>query len=139
MSHPSADSKAQLFSEDTWFQGVLLTFVAYGATVTLCIQCFFTLVTGLTRSKIPTQAPLITFVVAVFMLSTIFIGGANSIVLAPAAIINNPNLAQGLEFYEETHWSLHVNIMSNATLVTLCLLADMLLVRSRASVLHDGI
>ena len=139
MSQPPTDSKAQRFSEDTWFQGVLLTFVAYGATVTLCIQCFFMLVSSLTRSKIISLGPLLAFVIAVFMLSTIFIGGADSIVLAPAAIINNPNLAQGLEYYEETHWSLHVNIMSNAVLVTLCLLADMVLVRFRFSMLYDGV
>lgn len=78
----SVDSKSELFSEDTWFQGMLLTFVAYGSTVTLCIQCFFTFASILTRPKILSQLPLLAFVVAIFALSTIFIGGADTIVLA---------------------------------------------------------
>ncbi len=125
----TADSKSELFSEDTWFQGVLLTFVAYGSTVTLCIQCFFTFASTLTRAKLMSQLPLLAFVVAVFSLSTIFIGGADSIILAPAAIVDNPHLAQGPEYYEETHWTRHINIMTNSTLITLCILEDMLLVR----------
>ncbi|KAJ3559312.1 hypothetical protein NM688_g419 [Phlebia brevispora] len=127
MSQTQSDSSAALFAEDTWFEGVLLTFVAYGSTVTLAIQCFFMLLSRPMRARMHTQVPLVVFTLLVFMLSTIFIGAANAIVLAPQAIINNPNIAQGLEYYEQTHWSMHINVLANATLMTLCLLADMLL------------
>lgn len=128
----SADaSAATVFRDNVWFQGILLTCIAYGSTITLCFQCLSLLLPRLRWTKFKSDYPIILFVSAMFVLSSSFQGAAMKI--AQDTFVNNTNLSKGSEAYEQTYFSLRINALANATLITSCFLSDALLVCSLSS------
>ncbi|KAF7790797.1 hypothetical protein EIP86_001754 [Pleurotus ostreatoroseus] len=135
-SLPSAlDTSKAVYAVELWFQGVLLTSVAYGTTIVLCLQCISMLFSGLNRVRIKREFPLLVYVILVFVLATIDQGA--SMYIAMGGFVNNPNELGGPAAYEQTHFSLRINALANSMLLILCFLSDALLLW-RCTVVYQG-
>ena len=110
---PSAlDTGKAVYAVELWLQGVLLTSVAYGTTIVLCLQCISMLFSGLNRVRIKREFPLLVYIVLVFVLATIDQGA--SMYIAMGGFVNNPNELGGPAAYEQTHFSLRINARAPA-------------------------
>ena len=115
-----------IYSEDTYLQGTFLMCIAYGAVVTLSIQCFFLLIRKLKRATLLKDGPLLLFVIVIFALSTITtpIGMWVSMNI----YINDRNYPGGPSVYLVVSFSDPVNSVANACIVTSAFVSDALLV-----------
>lgn len=79
MSYPWApdETPTQIFIEESWLQGTLLSNIAYGVELTLFGMCFDLLIRQMNSTNRKRQYCLLTFITSIFMLGTIF-KGANA-------------------------------------------------------------
>ncbi|KAG6810538.1 hypothetical protein H0H92_011425 [Tricholoma furcatifolium] len=115
-----------LFAERTWLEGAILLGVAYGAELVIFIMCFTLLVQQTTRSNLKKQIPMIAYISALFICSTLFIA-ANS-EMTRLAFVDNRNFPGGPSAYEEVMFSIPVDNLGNVVFVIANWLADGLMV-----------
>ncbi|KAJ3557093.1 hypothetical protein NM688_g1660 [Phlebia brevispora] len=113
---------ASTLQQDTVFQGVLLTCIAYGVVATLCVQCLSMLYNSEKRMS---NVRLLAFVGLIFAASTIFQGAGMKV--AQDSFVYDPSISDGPQAYEVTHFSRSINILANAMIIILCFFSDALL------------
>lgn len=76
MSNPWAfdETPTQIFIEESWLQGTLLSNIAYGVELTLFVMCFALLIRQMNSANRKRQYCLLAFITSIFMLGTIFMG-----------------------------------------------------------------
>ena len=114
-------------SEELWLQGAFVACVAYGAVAVLCVQCFFMLLRGFSKSKLFRDGPLILFVFLIFCINTLFIGVL--IQFTQQSFIDDRNFPGGPAAYEIVESLIPINVAGNTALIVITMLADALLVR----------
>ncbi len=88
-----------IHSEELWLQGAFVTCVSYGVVATLSIQCLSVLVRNITPSaRLKKDLPLVVFVVATFIVNTIFIGAF--MLDTQRTFVNQRNFPGGPSAYE---------------------------------------
>ena len=125
------EKTATVRSEEPWLQGAFVAAVSYGAVAVLCIQCFFMLVRGLTKTKLARDGFLTLFVVLMFALNTTYIG--TTIQYTQQAFVDFRNFDGGPSAYEVVFFSIPLDAVANDTLVVTTMLADTLLVCGEVS------
>ncbi|KAH7918948.1 hypothetical protein BV22DRAFT_887473 [Leucogyrophana mollusca] len=122
------ETHVQILTEKAWFQGAILTGVAYGAVVVLAAMCLHSLCRR-RRARDMTRGRSMFFLVYV---STIFILGSitfgTNAEFAQLAFVDNRNFPGGPSAYQQEMFSLPVNIVSDVALVLANWCADLLLI-----------
>ncbi|THG93864.1 hypothetical protein EW026_g7485 [Hermanssonia centrifuga] len=118
------EPSTSIHTEQFWLQGALITWIAYGVVTTLCIQCFFMLVSSINPSRVKKDLPLLVFVVVTFLIDTVLIGAAS--LYTRHAFVDQRNFPGGPSAYEEDVTDGFISTM-NASIVVSIFLSDMLL------------
>ena len=127
MSDYSPDeTKSQLFDENMWLQGALITAVGYGAVLTLFILAFYLLCSRIDRWNGRSHIAFLVYITVQFILATLF--QASSARFTQLAFINNRDYPGGPGAYELSFFYIPVDMLGNAAYVLSNWLADALLV-----------
>lgn len=70
---PADETSAQIFAEETWLQGALLSNIFYGIELTLFFICFKLLLSQMDRTHYKRPAILLAFISVLFVLGTLFV------------------------------------------------------------------
>lgn len=105
-SNPYAPDETgkQIFNDETWLQGELLSCVAYGVEVTLFVMCFSILVRQINRSNYKGQLALLSFISVIFSLGTTFM--VAQAVFTQIAFVRDRNFPGGPGTFEEAMFSI---------------------------------
>ncbi|KZT71133.1 hypothetical protein DAEQUDRAFT_764067 [Daedalea quercina L-15889] len=125
-SYAPDDTAAQLYAEETWFQGALLGNIAYGAELTLFIMSFNVLYKKINESNRRTHISLLAFIMLIFVLGTLFM--AFNAKFAQMAFIQYRNFPGGPGAYEEVDFSNPIDEVANVCFIIGNWLMDALLV-----------
>lgn len=131
-SYAPDDTAAQLYAEETWFQGALLGNIAYGAELTLFVMAFNVLCKKMNGGNWKTHLSLLTFIVVIFILGTLFM--AFNAKFAQMAFVQYRNFPGGPSAYEEIDFSNPIDEVANVCFIVGNWLMDALLVSKRADV-----
>ncbi|KAH7884134.1 hypothetical protein F5I97DRAFT_1898759 [Phlebopus sp. FC_14] len=131
---PDEDAQT-LFSERCWLQGVVVSAVAYGITVSLYFMSFHLLVRAKNRVEFKTRLPLLIYITVSFLLGTLFMFALAA--FTQMAFIDNRNYPGGPNAYENNMFSIPVDDSGNAAFVLSNWLSDALLVW-RFKVIYQG-
>jgi len=128
MENPFAPNETfvQIFVEETWLQGALLSNILYGVELTLFLICFTLLWRQINQFNKRRQLSLLAFITAIFILGTLFMGSGAK--FTQLSFIENRNYPGGPGAYEQAMFSIPVDELGNAALVIGNFLMDALLV-----------
>ncbi|KIJ64927.1 hypothetical protein HYDPIDRAFT_89869 [Hydnomerulius pinastri MD-312] len=124
-----------LFAERCWLQGVMVSSVAYGISVSLYVMSFHLLVRNSTRVEFKKRLPLLIYITVAFILGTIFM--VTLAAFTQMAFIDNRDYPGGPNAYENNMFSIPVDDVGNASFVLTNWLADALVVW-RCKVIYQG-
>lgn len=129
-SNPYApdETAAQIFNDETWLQGELLSCVAYGVELTLFVMCFGIVARQINRSNYKRQLAILSFVTVIFGLGTTFM--VAQAVFTQIAFVRNRNFPGGPGAFEVAKFSVSPNEISIACFVVGNWLMDIFLVHS---------
>lgn len=125
-SYTPDDTSAQLYAEETWFQGALLSNIAYGAELTLFVMAFHVLRKKMTDGNRKTHLSLLAFIVVIFILGTLFMAFNSK--FAQMAFVQFRNFPGGPSAYEEVDFSNPIDEVANVCFIVGNWLMDALLV-----------
>jgi len=136
MDNPFAQNEtiAQIFVEETFLQGALLSNILYGVELTLFLICFTLLWRQINQSNKRRQLSLLAFVTVIFILGTLFMGSAAK--FTQLAFIEDRNYPGGPGAYEPAIFSIPVGKTGNISLVIGNFLMDALLYLGMAMLRH---
>lgn len=123
---PTNETSYQLFTEETWLQGALLSNIAYGVELALFTMCFHLLVKQMNYRNKTRQICLLLFISVLFVLGTIFVGG--SMKFAQQAFVEYRNFPGGPAAFEQVMFSDPVDELANISWVVGNWLMDTFLV-----------
>ncbi|KAI9461088.1 hypothetical protein HD554DRAFT_2131070 [Boletus coccyginus] len=124
---PDEDSQT-LFSERCWLQGVVVSAVAYGITVSLYLLSFHLLTRQENRVEFKKRIPLLIYITLTFLLGTIFM--ISLAAFTQMAFIDDRNYPGGPNAFENDMFSIPLDNMGNAAFTLSNWFCDALLVRS---------
>ncbi|KZT71134.1 hypothetical protein DAEQUDRAFT_138610 [Daedalea quercina L-15889] len=120
------ETSYQIFTEETWLQGALLSNIAYGVELTLFVMCFHLLARQTDRHNKTRQICLLSFITVIFVFGTLFVGG--SMKFAQQAFVEYRNYPGGPAAFEEAEFSDPVDEIANVSWVVSNWLMDTFLV-----------
>lgn len=128
MSYTPNESPAQLFAEQAWLAGALLTGAGYGIVLALFWLCFQALWNRLKRKDVNCRRHLffLLYVCVMFVFGSLFLGSNSK--FTQLAFINNRGYIGGPSEYEQQMFSIGVDEVGNVSYVLANWLADSLLV-----------
>ncbi|KZT08005.1 uncharacterized protein LAESUDRAFT_677219 [Laetiporus sulphureus 93-53] len=129
------ETPAQIYAEETWLQGALLSNIVYGVELALFVICFGLLARKTTRSNYKSNVPLLVFITVIFMLGSFFMGAGAK--FTQLAFIENRNYPGGPAAYEQAMFWIPVDELGNVSFVIGNWLMDLLLVW-RCMVIYKG-
>ena len=112
---PTKETSYQIFTEDTWLQGALLSNIAYGVELALFAMCFHLLIAQMNRRNKKRQFCLLSFISILFVLGTTFVGG--SMKFAQQAFVEYRNFPGGPAAFEQAMFSDPVDELANVSWV----------------------
>lgn len=115
-----------LFSERCWLQGVVVSAIAYGITVSLYFLSFHLLVRDKNRVEFKKRIPLLIYITVSFLLGTLFMTALAA--FTQMAFIDDRNYPGGPNAFENEMFSIPVDDAGNAAFVLSNWLSDALLV-----------
>ncbi|KAF8553512.1 hypothetical protein OG21DRAFT_1463955 [Imleria badia] len=115
-----------LLSERAWLQGVVISAIAYGVTVSLYFLSFYLLVREKNRVEFKQRLPLLIYITASFLLGTLFMIALAA--FTQMAFIDDRNYPGGPNAFENNMFSIPVDNSGNAAFVLSNWLSDALLV-----------
>ncbi|KAN0101294.1 hypothetical protein V8E55_001278 [Tylopilus felleus] len=121
-----AEDPQTLFSERCWLQGVIVSAVAYGITVSLYFLSFYLLVRDRNRVEFKNRLPLLIYITLSFLLGTLFMCALAT--FTQMAFIDDRNYPGGPNAFENNMFSIPVDDSGNAAFVLSNWLSDALLV-----------
>jgi hypothetical protein len=122
---PDEDSQT-LFSERCWLQGVVISAIAYGITVSLYFLSFHLLLREKNRVEFKQRLPLLIYITVSFLLGTLFMIALAA--FTQMAFIDDRNYPGGPSAFENNMFSIPVDNAGNAAFVLSNWLSDALLV-----------
>ncbi|KAH7908984.1 hypothetical protein BJ138DRAFT_1090304 [Hygrophoropsis aurantiaca] len=128
MSYSPDETAAQIFAEQTWLQGALLSGVGYGVVLALFWLCFRTLWKRI-KVKDANHRRNVFFLLyscVMFMLGSLFMGSNSD--FTQLAYINQRNFPGGPAAFEEQMFSIGPDEIANVSFVLANWLADSLMV-----------
>jgi len=128
---PDEDSQT-LFSERCWLQGVIVSAVAYGITVSLYLLSFHLLVRERNRVELKKRGPLLIYISIIFFLGTLFM--CSLAAFTQMAFIDDRNYPGGPSAFENEMFSIPVDNVGNAAFTLSNWFCDALLVSSSATI-----
>ena len=122
---PDEDSQT-LLSERAWLQGVVISAIAYGVTVSLYFLSFYLLVREKNRVEFKQRLPLLIYITASFLLGTLFMIALAA--FTQMAFIDDRNYPGGPNAFENNMFSIPIDNSGNAAFVLSNWLSDALVV-----------
>lgn len=122
---PDEDSQT-LFSERCWLQGVVISAIAYGVTVSLYFLSFYLRVRDQNRVEFRKRLPLLAYITISFLLGTIFMIALAA--FTQMAFIDDRNYPGGPNAYENNMFSIPIDNTGNVVFVLSNWLSDALVV-----------
>ncbi|KAH7918947.1 hypothetical protein BV22DRAFT_1100026 [Leucogyrophana mollusca] len=128
MSYSPSETASQLYAEETWLQGALLTGVGYGIVLALFWLCFRTLWKRIKVKDANYRRNVFFLVYAsvMFILGSLFMG--SNCDFTQLAYINQRNFPGGPAAFEEQMFSIGADEIANVSFVLANWLADSLMV-----------
>ncbi|KAF5381201.1 hypothetical protein D9757_007863 [Collybiopsis confluens] len=120
------ETPSELFDENMWLQGAMITSVGYGAVLTLYILAFYILVSRLDQWNRRSHVALLAYITAQFILATLF--QAANARFTQLAFINDRNFPGGPSGFEVNMFFIPIDMMGNASYIIANWLADGLLI-----------
>lgn len=130
---PSNETSYQIFVEETWLLGAMISNVAYGVELTLFVQCFYLLAKQMNHRNSKRQISLLVFISIIFIFGTLFVGGSTK--FAQQAFIEYRNFPGGPAAFEEVMFSDPVDQVANVSFIVGNWFMDAFLVRTTAGFL----
>ncbi|KZT71138.1 hypothetical protein DAEQUDRAFT_707469 [Daedalea quercina L-15889] len=119
-------SRHQIFVEEIWLQGALLSKIANGVELALFVMCFHILVRQMNRHNKKSSTYLLSFITIVFILGTLFTGGNTK--FTQKAFVGYRDFPGGPRAFQEADFSDPVDEIANVSWVVSNWLMDMFLV-----------
>lgn len=123
---PTNETSYQIFTEDTWLQGALLSNIAYGVELALFAMCFHLLVKQMNHRNKTRQICLLSFISILFVLGTTFVGG--NMKFAQQAFVEYRNFPGGPAAFVQAMFTDPVDELANISWVVGNWLMDTFLV-----------
>ncbi|KAK0447855.1 uncharacterized protein EV420DRAFT_1275960 [Desarmillaria tabescens] len=121
-----SESPNVLFSERSWFAGIFITAVAYGAALTLAVQCFSLLLRSMNSSNYKKNLFWIIYVSLLFICATLYAAAGAKI--NELAFIDYHLYPGGPSAFEYDYFWLPVNAMGNVFFIIANWLSDAVVV-----------
>ncbi|SJL11161.1 uncharacterized protein ARMOST_14564 [Armillaria ostoyae] len=121
-----SESPSVLLSERSWFAGIFITAVAYGAALTLSVQCFSLLLRSMNRGNFKTKLFWIIYVSLLFICATMYAAAGAKI--NEMAFIDYRLYPGGPSAFEYDYFWLPVNAMGNTFFIIANWLSDAVVV-----------
>lgn len=109
------ETSYQIFNEDMWLTGALISNVAYGVVLTLFVMCFYLLVKEINHRNMRRQIFLLTFISIIFTFGSLFVGGNSK--FAQQAFVEYRNFPGGPAAFEEAMFSDPVDEIANVAFI----------------------
>ncbi|KAH9841029.1 uncharacterized protein C8Q71DRAFT_742789 [Rhodofomes roseus] len=103
----------ELFEEEAWLQGALLSNIAFGVELTLFVMCFHLLLKQMTPHNARRHISLLVYISVIFSLGTLFVGGNTK--FTQQAFVEYRNIPGGPSAFEEVLYSDPVDQVANIT------------------------
>ena len=120
------ETSQTLFSERCWLQGVVVSAIAYGVTVSLYFLSFHLLTRKKNRVEFKQRLPLLIFITISFLLGTLFMIALAA--FTQEAFIDDRNYPGGPNAYENNEFSIPIDNSGNVAFVLSNWLSDFLVV-----------
>jgi len=128
---PDEDSQT-LFSERCWLQGVVISAVAYGITVSLYLLSFHFLVREKNRVEFKQRVLLLIYITIIFLLGTLFM--CSLAAFTQMVFIDDRNYPGGPSAFENNMFSIPTDDAGNAAFTLSNWLCDALVVSTSATI-----